>query len=81
MIAYQEYNTKSPLNGLAAKWAAQNANLLPVDPRTIAPPDGHADPAAAPASKVIATAIPAPAPLTLPVQPAEDPWSAKIVIE
>ena len=24
MIAYQEYNTKSPLNGLAAKWAAQN---------------------------------------------------------
>src|SRR5216684_4087070 len=32
MIAYQEYNTKSPLNGLAAKWAAQNASLLPVDP-------------------------------------------------
>jgi ubiquitin-protein ligase len=38
MIAYQEYNTKSPLNGLAAKWAAQNAHLLPVDPRPIAPP-------------------------------------------
>src|SRR5579884_3213451 len=38
MIAYQEYNTKSPLNGLAAKWAAQNAHLLPVDPRAIAPP-------------------------------------------
>jgi hypothetical protein len=32
MIAYQEYNTKSPLNGLAAKWAAQNAHLLPIDP-------------------------------------------------
>ena len=30
MIAYQEYNTKSPLNGLAAKWAAQNPQLLPV---------------------------------------------------
>jgi ubiquitin-protein ligase len=38
MIAYQEYNTKSPLNGLAAKWAAQNGHLLPVDPRPIAPP-------------------------------------------
>lgn len=38
MISYQEYNTKSPLNGLAAKWAAQNTQLLPVDPRPIAPP-------------------------------------------
>ena len=38
MIAYQEYNTKSPLNGLAAKWAAQNSSLLPVDPRPVAPP-------------------------------------------
>ena len=38
MIAYQEYNTKSPLNGLAAKWAEQHAQLFPVDPRDIAPP-------------------------------------------
>ncbi len=38
MISYQEYNTKSPLNGLAAKWAAQNSNLLPIDSRNIAPP-------------------------------------------
>jgi len=38
MIAYQEYNTKSPLNGLAAKWAAQNTHLLPVDPRDVSPP-------------------------------------------
>jgi len=38
MITYQEYNTKSPLNGLAAKWAAQNASLLPIDPRNISPP-------------------------------------------
>jgi len=29
MIAYQEYNTKSPLNGLAAKWAEQHAQLFP----------------------------------------------------
>jgi hypothetical protein len=42
MIAYQEYNTKSPLNGLAAKWAAQHPDLLPVDPREVAPPSLHA---------------------------------------
>jgi ubiquitin-protein ligase len=38
MIAYQEYNTKSPLNGLAAKWAAQHLDLLPIDSRTMSPP-------------------------------------------
>ena len=38
MIAYQEYNTKSPLNGLAAKWAEQHAQFFPVDSRDIAPP-------------------------------------------
>ena len=45
MIAYQEYNTKSPLNGLAARWAAQNTGLLPVDPREIAPPSTDPSPA------------------------------------
>jgi ubiquitin-protein ligase len=38
MIAYQEYNTKSPLNGLAARWAAEHPQFLPVDPRELAPP-------------------------------------------
>ncbi len=38
MIAYQEYNTKSPLNGLAAKWAEQHGRFFPVDVRDIAPP-------------------------------------------
>ncbi len=41
MIAYQEYNTKSPLNGLAAKWAEQHAHLLPIDPRSVAPPSAE----------------------------------------
>lgn len=50
MIAYQEYNTKSPLNGLAAKWSEQHAHLFPVDARDIAPPfeKPKADAAAAP---------------------------------
>jgi ubiquitin-protein ligase len=38
MIAYQEYNTRSPLNGLAAKWAAENTASLPIDSRVVAPP-------------------------------------------
>jgi ubiquitin-protein ligase len=38
MIAYQEYNTRSPLNGLAAKWAAEHPNLLPIDSTIVAPP-------------------------------------------
>jgi ubiquitin-protein ligase len=38
MIAYQEYNVKSPLDGIAAKWASENANLLPIDGSAIEPP-------------------------------------------
>ena len=41
MLTYQEFNVKSPLNGLAARWAAENAHLLPVDGREIAPPLRH----------------------------------------
>jgi len=90
MIAYQEYNTKSPLNGLAAKWAAQNAHLLPIDARAIAPPDEDGEkiqPARAQA------AVPQPAAEdALPLidssreavesapDPRIDPWSEKIVI-
>src|SRR4029077_12506459 len=90
MISYQEYNTKSPLNGLAAKWAAQNSNLLPVDPRPIAPPLENVAPG--PASQVPTSPTPA-APQAMaatippsPVQSApsapggEDPWDQKIVI-
>src|SRR3984957_9189703 len=80
MISYQEYNTKSPLNGLAAKWAAQNANLLPIDPRNIAPPlktaeDPAPPPEAIPAAEQIASATRQPADLQ-----SADPWSEKIVI-
>jgi len=71
MVAYQEYNTKSPLNGLAAKWAAQHPELLPVDPREVAPPsvDVPARVATAAAAAGVQNASPATAP------------EAKIVIE
>jgi hypothetical protein len=77
MITYQEYNTKSPLNGLAAKWAAQNSHLLPIDPRPVAPPSKDAEHAQAPqgeqASDVARPMADAPARVA-------DPWSEKIVI-
>jgi ubiquitin-protein ligase len=79
MIAYQEYNTKSPLNGLAAKWAAQNAHLLPVDPKNIAPPLGNGMESTE-YSAPIAPPPPAPVPTTLPQAEGEDPWLKKIVI-
>ena len=89
MISYQEYNTKSPLNGLAAKWAAQNAHLLPVDPRPIAPPLDQSAPEVVVASAlppiptpqpaVAATAQAAVAP-TQSTPGGEDPWNQKIVI-
>jgi ubiquitin-protein ligase len=70
MIAYQEYNTKSPLNGLAAKWAAQNAHLLPVDLRPIAPPlEGAASDPSAAAAQEAALVSPVPTPPQPPAAP------------
>lgn len=82
MIAYQEYNTKSPLNGLAAKWAAQNPHLLPVDPQPVAPPLAQA--AAAVEVAVTAgesasiTTVQPPVPAATPTE--SDPWDKKIII-
>ena len=82
MIAYQEYNTKSPLNGLAAKWAAQNIDLLPIDVRVISPPAAKQDDVEVP-SEVQSGVPPAAVPLThAEGSPGDlpDPWSEKIVI-
>jgi len=64
---------------LAAKWAAQNSHLLPIDPRPVAPPSdaGKASPAR-PAEE--ATPLPHPE-LEDSSHPAADPWSEKIVID
>jgi ubiquitin-protein ligase len=63
MIAFQEYNTKSPLNGLAAKWAAQHSDLLPIDARTISPPKVEAPaPAATAPDQTTATSADATTP-------------------
>jgi ubiquitin-protein ligase len=39
MIAYQSYNIRSPLDGEAAMWADLNRDKLPIDPRTLLPPE------------------------------------------
>jgi ubiquitin-protein ligase len=31
MLAFQSYNTKSPLNGLAAQWVEENVGRLPIE--------------------------------------------------
>jgi len=84
MIAYQEYNSKSPLNGLAARWAAQNAHLLPVDSQPIAPPVESASVSAPQPAQSRPPAEPEPLPATEARQeapPAEaDPWGHKIII-
>lgn len=43
MISYQEYNTRSPLNGLAAKWAEEHLANLPIDSQVVAPPTEKSD--------------------------------------
>jgi len=92
MITYQEYNTKSPLNGLAAKWAAQNAQMLPVDARSLAPAlresPGETSPIApapeapvqTPAAVSVTGAPPAGAAENDAQMATDDPWAEKIVI-
>jgi ubiquitin-protein ligase len=48
MIAYQSYNTKSPLNGEAARWVDQHQAELPLDPVSMMPDDATTSRAEAP---------------------------------
>jgi ubiquitin-protein ligase len=68
LIAYQSYNTKSPLNGEAARWVEEHMAEVPLDPVSLMPED--AAPRLKPAPP--APKAPAPAPLA-PQAPAVDP--------
>lgn len=72
MIAYQEYNTRSPLNGLAAKWAAEHANLLPIDNSIVAPPLE-----AVPANESAVVVTPS---QSITTESTVDPWSERIQV-
>src|SRR5271156_1916700 len=41
MISFQSYNTKSPLNGEAARWVDEHLDELPLDPTSMMPDDGR----------------------------------------
>lgn len=45
MICYQSYNTKSPLNPQAARWADEHRDLFPVDTVDLTPPEAPPAPA------------------------------------
>ena len=94
MIAYQEYNTKSPLNGLAAKWSEQHAHLFPVEPRDIAPPLDKPQPTAVATAPAVASEVEEPlaspstatenTPTPVAENPASappDPWNQRISLE
>jgi hypothetical protein len=89
MICFQEYNTKSPLNGLAAKWVSEHVQLLPIDGRSLSPAndlnsaiagmaEGSDSTQETPVVGGASTEIQAPA---APCQSeSSDPWNSKIVI-
>jgi ubiquitin-protein ligase len=79
MLAYQSYNTKSPLNGEAARWVEQNLEQLPLDKVKMlvaaAPAAGEKSPAKAgePTTSPRRKAIAAPAATAPPIHFAEAP--------
>jgi predicted Zn finger-like uncharacterized protein len=54
LIAYQSYNTKSPLNGEAARWVDEHLDEIPLDPVSMMPDDAGAAPRPAPAAAAVA---------------------------
>ena len=74
MIAYQSYNTKSPLNGEAARWVNDHLDELPLDPTSMMPDDGG-DPAAlaSTATPARATVSPRSVQHSAPAQPPPTP--------
>jgi hypothetical protein len=89
MIAFQEYNTKSPLNGLAAKWTSEHSHLLPIDSRNISPANIAQEGSALIAAELQPSSQNQP-PKSIPsvahtadrqLRPErEDPWTTKIII-
>src|ERR1700722_2526299 len=57
LLSYQSYNTKSPLNGEAARWVDENMSQLPLDSVSFVPNDSPVVAAPPPVAKV-AEALP-----------------------
>jgi ubiquitin-protein ligase len=69
MLAYQSYNTKSPLNGEAAKWVDQNIQRLPLDSVNMHLEDTAPAPAPPPGGAMRSAPPPPPLPRPAPVAP------------
>jgi ubiquitin-protein ligase len=72
MIAYQSYNTKSPLNGEAARWVESNPDKVPLDKTNfmlddVQPSEEAADPSLIP---LAGERVPPPRPASPPHRPA-----------
>jgi ubiquitin-protein ligase len=68
LIAYQSYNTKSPLNGEAARWTNENLDELPLDPVSMLLDEDNRQP-----SPAAAAPVPRPAAAAPVLQPAPEP--------
>ncbi len=70
MISYQSYNTKSPLNGEAARWVDEHLDELPLDPVSMMPDDAE-QPQSVTRHQMQASAVDPPrrAPQAAPAQP------------
>jgi ubiquitin-protein ligase len=79
MIAYQEYNTKSPLNGLAAKWAAEHKHLLPIDNSSIGATLDKTTTESIVSNQNGRAKLP-PSQVPSPRTEIDDPWATKITI-
>ena len=85
ILAYQSYNTKSPLNGEAARWIDGNIDQLPLDNVSMAVEETAAPSpvtAAMPATRIavapVRVAAPAPAAVAAPAPVAEAPQTFEI---
>jgi ubiquitin-protein ligase len=74
LITYQEYNIHSPLNGLAARWAAEHAARLPVDDCNMAPPAEESP------SRLVSEPRPILRAPSEALPPTVSPWTGRIVI-
>jgi Ubiquitin-conjugating enzyme len=75
LISYQTYNTKSPLNGEAARWVNEHLDEVPLDPVSMIldDPTPKAPPRTTPAvSTPSSKAAPIASPTASPRQPRED---------
>jgi ubiquitin-protein ligase len=80
LIAYQSYNTKSPLNGEAARWTSEHKDELPLDPVNMLVEDVAPSPAPNEAPAPMAQPVAPPPPPVAPPVPAPAVVEDRVVL-